>query len=212
MTQFKKSFKGIAAALSMATLSMLGVGCDNDNRSSVQKAFDDRAIQVMNHPNRLPSDEIDDRYKGERAVNINRLFESSEWMIEVVQKNPKKFIRNAVEEALCEGRKQGRLIGSRFDVEFLENYTPEPDRNKNTDTEQWIRFFRGAAREAAAIRSAGDDQTSGAIPRTWTGRVLRRDVHGIWRETQFMSPYAREKLAEQKQQTQLVDHRAGRGR
>lgn len=211
MTQFKKSFKGMAAALSMATLSLLSTGCDNDNRSPVRKKFDEQVLQVINNPKRAFSDEMNDKCKGERAVNINRLFESSEWIIETVQKNPKKFIRDAVKEALYVGWQQGRLIGSVSDKEFLINYTPTPDREHNVDTDQWIHFFRDAAQEAAAIRAEGADK-KGVIPRTWTGKVMRRDVHGIWRETESLSPYAKQKLAEHNQQEQLINRSLDYGR
>lgn len=209
MTELKKSFKGMAAALSMATLSLLGVGCNNDNRTGEQKKFDATVLQVMNYPNRLFSDEIDDKNKGERSANLNRLFEESEFIIETVQKQKKSFIRDAVKDALAMARKQGRLSWDTYDGEFLVNYTPDPKAGGNTDTDQWIRFFRNAAKESTAIRASGED-AKGVIPKTWTGKVFRQDVHGIWRETKSLSPYAQTTLA--KQQMQLVQKRSAQGR
>lgn len=187
MTELKKSFKGMAAALSMATLSLLGVGCNNDTKLPGEKAFDDYVKRVESNPKQSFSAEIDDNNIGARSVEFNQIFAQSDFILDIVQKDKKRGIRAAVKEALAIARQQKKLPSGIFEKEFLQNYTPS-DNNAMT-RQEWIAFFKNSALTSDSIRAEGTDK-SGVIPKTLTGDVFRLDGNGFWRVVSPLSASA----------------------
>ncbi len=189
MTQFKKSFKGMAAALSMATLSMLGAGCDNDTRLPGEKTWDDYVQRVVSNPDQAMAAEIDDNDIGARSKEFNQIFEHSDFIRDCVQNDKKRSIRAATKEALALLRKQKKLSGgvAVLESEFLANYTPEKDSQMTR--QEWLDFFQKAAKTSDLIRARGDD-VKGVVPQTLGGGVCRTNGMGEWRAVSPLSSSA----------------------